>query len=330
MNEHDLLLSFGGQPFSFIQNNPDTGEPEEAIAWNFGLMAITTEGEQNRETRPYLYDALPQAQGAWQGQAVNHHEAARRVLGRNLPAHLQPWGTCGGRAGSRSAELLQLVKIAMGVSAEYKDVSHAWAYFLARRKYNMLRGGDGVAGGSIPEALEEGGYLTREESGDLSFAGRGSDDLAVKWGGGGLRGDELERFLTLAKDNLLVKRVRVRSAQELADGLAIGGVGICSDGQGYSMQRDSRGICRPQGTWWHYHVRSGVRRISQGVDIFQYDQSWGDDTPGGPLLEGCPGNVFGVEWAVQDRLCRSGEVDVLFDMQLWGEGKLTPDLPWVF
>ena len=252
-------------------------------------------------------------------------EEEHSYVAENVAVH-----NCGGRAGSRSAELLQLVKIASGVSAEYKDVSHAWAYFLARRKYNMLRGGDGVAGGPIPEALEEGGYLTREESGDLAFAGRGSDDLAVKWGGGGLRGDELERFLTLAKDNLLIKRVRVRSAQELADGIAIGGVGICSDGQGYTTQRDSRGICTPRGTWWHYHTRSGIRRISQGVDIFQYDQSWGEDEPGGPLLEGCPGNVFGVEWAVQDRLCKSGEVDVLFDMQLWGEGKLTPDLPWVF
>src|SRR6185369_1860995 len=111
--------------------------------------------------------------------------------------------------------------------------------------------------------------------------------------------------------------VRCKSAQECADGLASGGIIVQSDSQGYSMERDREGVCRASGRWDHYQVRSGITITPSGRKVFAYDQSWGDDTPQGPLLPGWPGNCFGVEWEVQDSLCRSGEVDCLFGFDLW-------------
>lgn len=324
MTDHDIFVRHGAfiEPVSiqggqsFVLSGP---------AYNFGVTKIGQAEAVNRiRSVPTLYQRFPKIQGKWDGKTtINHHQAARKVLGSDLPAHDQPRGTCGGRAGSRGLELLQCVLIAQGKRAKFKYVSHALIYWLARKKYHMDNGSpsnernDGVAGGSVPEVLLEFGCVNRDESGDSKFAGTGSDDLAVQWGCGRIDQAKAKEMLTLASDNLITSKVRASSAAECADGLAAGGVIIQSDSQGYSMVRDQMGVCKPQGTWYHYHVRSGVRVLPDGRKIFQYDQSWGDTTPSGPLLEGCPGNVFGIDWDVQDRLCRSGEVDIVFGFDLW-------------
>ena len=237
---------------------------------------------------------------------------------------------CGGRAGSRGAEILQCLMIGSGKRAKWKAVSHAWLYYLARKKYGMLGRGDGVAGGSIPEVMAESGLLHRAEAGDPEQAGARSDDVAGRWGAGRLSSSEAQAFLKLSSDNLVTARVRVRTAQELADGIASGGVGVGSDSQGYTMERDSDGFCSPRGTWYHYHVRSGVGLLGpRKRKGFAYDQSWGDTTPGGPPLEGWPGNCFGVDWDVQDECCRRGEWDVLFAFDLWDLEQGNVDLSWL-
>jgi hypothetical protein len=73
-------------------------------------------------------------------------------------------------------------------------------------------------------------------------------------------------------------------------------------------------------------IRSGVRVTASGRKGFDYNQSWGKGSPSGPLLDGCPDNCFGVDWDVQDRLCRSGSVDVVLGFDLWDleSGKVDP------
>lgn len=323
MDEFDFR-AVGGTPQ--IRAGGDPNDPGD-VEWNFGLLAPTPQVTADIAATPALYDRFPNLQGRWDGKQVNHHEAVRRVLGADIKAHQQPRGTCGGRAGSRGLEILQCVMIAGGKRAKFHYVSHAWLYYLARKKYGMLRGGDGVAGGAIPEVMGEGGCLNRDEAGDPLMAGPRSDDVAVAWGGGQSVPSDLAR---LAADNLVTAKVRVRSAQELADGIASGGVGVGSDMRGYSMTRDSDGFCRPSGTWAHYHVRSGVVVTAGGRKGFAYDQSWGDATPSGPALAGWPGNCFGVDWDVQDGLCRSGEWDVIFGFDLWDLEQGNVDLSWVF
>lgn len=331
MNEHDLLLSCGGSPTYVVGAGPldAASDPGAVAAWNFGLVDDAA-ARQAYSAVPGLHDRFPRLAGKWDGSTtINFHDAVRKVLGKDIPAHYQSLGTCGGRAGSRGAEILQCVMIAGGKRAKFHYVSHAWLYYTARRKYGMLGSGDGVAGGAIPEVMESEGLLHRDEAGDPHMNGPENDKVAGAWGAGRLSSSEAKRLGDLAKNNLITARVRVRSAQELADGIASGGVGVGSDAQGYTMQRDAEGCCSPRGTWYHYHVRSGVRKLASGRKVFQYDQSWGDTTPSGPLLPGCPGNVFGVDWDVQDRLCRSGEWDVIFAFDLWDLEQGNVDLDWL-
>lgn len=338
MTEHDFFLSKGA-----VDETPITAVAQGASAtaqgavYNFGVKQVDSVKQRRMQTTPTLYGRFPRLQGKWDGKStVNHHLAVQNVFGKFLPAHNQPRGTCGGRAGSRGLEILQCVLINAGVRAKFRFVSHALIYWLARREYKMDKGNpsdernDGVAGGSVPEILAKYGCVHREESGDLLFAGQGSDDLACKWGAGKIDEATKTEMLKLASDNIVTAKVRAQSAQECADGLAAGGVIIQSDAQGYEMTRDRYGVCRAKGTWYHYQVRSGVRVTPDGRKVFQYDQSWGDDTPQGPLLEGCPGNVFGVEWDVQDRLCKNGEVDIILGFDLFDLEQGAYDLDYIY
>lgn len=320
-----------GPPVPPAPDNPPGPAPADPadLAWNFGLW-VPSDGDRPRvgTTDPTLYQKFPQVQGRWDGRAaVNHEEAARQVLGDWLPAHAQRSGTCGGHAGAGGIDLLQCVLIGLGRRAAFRPSSHAWLYYLARREYGMLGRGDGVAGGSIPPMMAKYGVLHREEAGDPDKTGPAVDRVADAWGAGRIDRAEADRLARLASDNVATISAPVRSAAELADGIAAGGVGVCSDMQGYAMERDRDGFCRPQGTWAHYHVRSSVFSTPSGRKGFGYRQSWGRTVPSGPELAGHPGNCFGVDWDVQDRLCRSGEVHVVFAVPLWDE---IPNLPWVF
>jgi hypothetical protein len=339
MDDTEFFRSKGGVlvPRKRLMSATDCGVDGESCSWNFGLVHVQEVKNERMRSTPGFYDRFPKLQGKWDGTStVNHHDAVLKALGKHMPAHNQPRGTCGGRAGARSLELLQCVLIASGVRAEFHYVSHAAIYMFARMKYDMANGSpsdennDGVAGGSVPEILGEVGVIHRDESEDKSMAGQGSDDVACTWGAGKIDPAKLSAIKEMARDNIVTAKVRLRSAQECADLLASGGIICQSDMQGYSMKRDAEGVCRAQGEWAHYQVRSGVRVTPSGRKVFQYDQSWGDDTPQGPPLPGCPGNVFGVEWSVQDRLCRTGEVDGILGFDLWKLENNDFDLEWIF
>lgn len=322
---YGLFSSVGGVRTVRAGGDPD--DPADG-AWNFGVAPSSPSVRLSQG--PPLWDVFPKLRGKWDGRTtVNHHEAARKVLGRDLKPHRQRSGTCGGHAGGRALELLQCCLIAGGRTAMFKPVSHAWIYYLARREYGMLGRGDGVPDGSVPPVLARYGALHRVEAGDPDQDGDGVDLLADAWGRGELTGGQLLRLENLARDNPVTAMVRCRSADELADAIAAGGVGCCSDSQGYGLERDAEGVCRPAGTWYHYHVRSGVRVTPSGRRVFTYDQSWGEGVPSGPPLPGCPSNCFGVDWAVQDRACRRGTTFALFAVDLWDLEDDRLPMPWV-
>lgn len=229
---------------------------------------------------------------------------------------------CGGRTGKRAAEHLQAIMISSGRAAKFYKVSHAWLYALARREYGMLGGGDGVPDGSIPEVMAKYGLLHADESGDLNDYGAGSDDLAAKWGG---RGGPPTSMFKLAEDNKVESNVvKVRSIAELMDGYAAGGVGLVSSLRGFTMSRDSRGVCAAQGQWAHYMTGSGG--WWDGGRIWPtIDQSWGRNTPDGPMIEGgrWPDYSFAADKDVVQRdMIANGSFHLIFSFPLWDESKV--------
>lgn len=309
------------------------------MAWNFGVIPEPMAKVKMRDT-PSLHQKYPKLQGAWDGKTIiNHVDAVLKNYAGDWGKveeliHYQPRGTCGGRSGASTIDFCQHLQIASGKRAKFKRASHAAVYYFARKLYGWVGSGnwrndgdDGVAGGSVPDALKKYGANHREEANDPKWYGAGSDDLACQLVCG--MHTQLEAILEReARDNIVTDWVPVRSAQELADGIASRGVGIGSDSRGFTMTRNQYGFCSPSGTWHHYHTRVGVGTWG-GRKGFVYWQSWSKDTPGGPKIPGLPGNCFLVDWDVQDQCCRNGEYAVVFSLPLW-ELEVTPPLPWYY
>lgn len=336
----DLLTGFGGRPIIPVGATDINDVAPEDINWNFGVQP-SVEADAKFQSAPTLHQRFPKMAGAWDGKStINHWDAVLKNYNGDWSKaekliHYQVRGTCGGRAGSFASDMIQHILIASGKMAKFHHVSHAAVYYAARKLYGWTGSGnwrddrdDGVASGSVPEALKKIGVVQREEVLDLNFYGEGSDDLACQL----VCGDrpELEpKIIEWGSDNLITESVKVTSAQELADGIAAGGVGIGSDSQGFSMKRDGQGFCAPQGTWHHYHIRCSVG-VWNGRKGFGYNQSWGKGIPSGTSLPGHPGNCFGVDYNVMDRIIKNGQWSVVFGFPLWELETSPAVIPWIF
>lgn len=326
--ENADLTQFGGKLVVPYGAKPKDIAPEER-QYNFGVRGRPGLGSPDdivHDSMPTLYSVAPRMEGAWDGKSmICCHEAARKVLGKDLPAQMQPRGTCGGRTAKRAGQLLQCVMIALGGRiAKFRDVSHAWPYAIARAEYGMTGSGendDGVAEGSIPPVLAKYGFLTAEEAKDTNYYGAGSDDQAVRLGA--RRSNIPQEFWTNASDNRVeANLVKVRTFQEYMDGIVSGGVGLVASARGFTMTRDKYGVCAPRGTWYHYMTLSGGGVAKNGQRVAAIDQSWGSNTPGGPTIEDgrWPDYSFlGDADVVERDMIRAGAVHVIFGFPLWDE-----------
>lgn len=336
-DEIKFLRSVGGK--QGIRAGGDPLDPAD-IAWNFGMKPEVPLVGANIAAKASFHDRFPKLKGKWDGKTtINGWKVIEKVLKGKAEdlIHYQPRGTCGGRAGAFGGDFVQCAAIAAGKRAKFKSVSHAAVYYAARKKYNMIGGdwrdddNDGVAHGSVPAALAEMGLANREETNDSRWYGDGSDDLACQLAAG-MHPELARKILEVGADNLLTEWCPITSAAEAADAIASGGVVIGSDSQGFTMQRDQDGFCSPRGTWQHYHARCSVlgQDSGRGRKGFAYNQSWSKTVPGGNPLPDHPGNCFGVDWNVQDRLCRTGRYAALFLFPLWDLENDNIDISWTF
>jgi hypothetical protein len=313
----------------------------EEVSWNFGVRPAPDMIVDMIRAKPTLYSAYPNIQGRWDGKTVNHWDAILKNYSGDWTKaeeliQNQPRGSCGGRAGSFTIDAVQHIMIASGKRAKFHRASHAAVYYFARRLNGWIGSGnwkdennDGVASGSVPKALASIGVTNRDESNDPKWYGQGSDDIACQLVCGMHPALEA-KIIELAADNVVTDWSPISSAQELADGIAAGGVGIGSDSRGFSTTRDSEGCCKPSGTWHHYHVRVSVQTLPSGRKVFGYNQSWGKNNPTGPKLVGHPGNCFGVDWDVQDSVIRNGHWAVVFGFPVFELESGAYDIPWKF
>jgi hypothetical protein len=77
---------------------------------------------------------------------------------------------------------------------------------------------------------------------------------------------------------------------------------VCSN-QGFSMTRDAEGFCRAEGEWAHAMLICG-KRIT-GRKGYLIAQSWGPDTPSGPLALDQPDFTFWAEVNVVGKMLQS-------------------------
>lgn len=254
--------------------------------------------------RPVFADEARGIRGSGDGKTVLLYKAVKEVHGDYVYDPAQEIGCCVGRGFAAAVDTLACVEIAVKRQAEtFKPTSHEAVYALAREKGNFLApvGRDGAVGAWAAWAVSQVGTISREAVGPYS------DRRAGEWGHRGVPADVKAKIKNPVRTASLVK-----SAAEARDAIANGyPVPVCSD-QGFTMERDSQGFCRPKGSWMHCMYFAGIR----GGDRpgFCCVNSWGRDNPTGPTALDQPLNSFWVDEAVADRMLGQGDSFSLSDL----------------
>jgi hypothetical protein len=234
--------------------------------------------------RPLFAEAAPEVEGTGEGRTTLLNKALKDVLEGYFPYPAQQIGCCVSRGFSEGIDLLECVEIAVGKEAEtFTPTSHEAIYGMARVDVGGQRGSyeDGAVGAWAAKAVTLIGTVAQDVVGPYS------DRLAKDWGARGVP-DEVK---AKAARHKVKTSSLVRTYAELEDALANGyPVPVCSN-QGFTLQRDRQGFCRPEGQWAHCMLIAGVRTDRPGALIVQ---SWGMNVPSGPLDLDQPPNSF---WA---------------------------------
>lgn len=267
---------------------------------------------------PYFADAAPHlmAKAANDDKNALLYEACKKVTGDNLPAHKQSIGCCESEGWSSGVDYLQCVEIALGGKAfDYEAISHGVFYGLGREVANMLGGGDGCYGGAMAKAAVQFGCVSNADAKDSDT----DDTLAKEYGSRGVPAD----LKALAKKHLVKTTSLVKSADEAKAALQNGYPVPISSDQGFSMERDSDGMCRAEGSWAHCMLLIGYRGDKKWFCILQ---SWGKNTPSGPTALGQPDCSFWAEWDAVDHMLKQEDSFAASNF----DGYPSRDIPWIF
>jgi hypothetical protein len=252
--------------------------------------------------RPVFRSVAAGILGSGEGKTVLLYKAVKEVHGEYVYDPNQEIGCCVGRGYAGGVDVLACVEIAVKKQPEvFKPTSHEAIYALSREIGNYLGpvGQDGSVGAWAAKAVTTIGTISREVIGPYS------DRRAGEWGHRGVPADVKAKIKNPIRTASLVK-----SYSEARDAIVNGyPVVPCSD-QGFTMKRDDKGFCRPEGTWNHCMLFSGVRHDRPGLCCVN---SWGRDVPSGPTDLDQPLNSFWVDADVADRMLRQGDSFALSD-----------------
>ena len=244
--------------------------------------------------RPFFAAAASHLSGSGSGQTVLLYKAFQDVNGgRYLDYPAQTIGDCVSHGFGHGIDLLEAVQIAVGHQAEeFKQTATEAIYGMARVDIGGQHGSlfDGAVGAWAAKAVTTLGTLSRDVVGPYN------GQRAKEWG----RAASPANSKSKATAHKVKTASLVTTFEELEDALANGyPVTVCSN-QGFTLERDADGFCRPQGVWAHCMLIVGVRADQRpGACIFQ---SWGSEVPSGPLALDQPPNSFWAERAVVERM----------------------------
>lgn len=244
-----------------------------------------------RQLAPHLF-GRPQSD-----QPILLYPAYQKVLGRDPGYAAQTIGDCVSQGHGHGNDLSQCVEIAMGESAEFQETDTEFLYGAAREIGNMLGPEDGCYGSAAVKAMTQTGMVSRQMlDGDGTYSGK----RAKAWGLSGPPRELVEK----AGSYKLGQAANVSTVAELLAAMQSGyPVTICT-GQGFTMERDEQGFCRPSGTWGHCMCLAGLRFDRPGALVLQ---SWGPDQPKGPKSLDQPSWSFWVDMSVIARILAEGD-----------------------
>jgi len=252
-----------------------------------------------------VFADTPAGQQVGEPEFFYQWEVYRKADPRGPPAKNQnPVGSCvsfGTNNGILRTMACQIVLD--GAAEELKDIAEEVTYAGSRVEIGGGRiRGDGSVGAWAAKFVQQYGVVSREKHGKYDLT---SYDPARcrAWGNSGVP-DDLE---PIARQHPVKDITLIRTTAELKKAIAQGyGVAVCS-GQGFSMQRDARGVAAPRGSWAHCMCIDGYH-TDAGKLYFHIENSWGPNAHTGPVGWGNPSTAgFWADSATVQRMLNAGD-----------------------
>lgn len=246
---------------------------------------------------PALSSVAPHLYGATSNEPVLLYKAWRDVLGADPPYKAQEIGDCVSHGAGHAVDLLQCVEISLGEPSEYRETHTEFIYATSREVGGLLGRGDGSYGSAAVKAMQQIGIISREMAGaDGAYSG----SRAKAWGHRGAP----SQYKQAAAEFKLGGAAKVSTWDDLIAAMSNGYPVTIASNQGFELQRDNQGFCRPRGSWAHQMFIAGVRFDREGALICN---SWGPNSPTGPLHERQPSFSFWADRPVIERILAQGD-----------------------
>lgn len=236
-------------------------------------------------------------------------DAAKKVTGAALPARDQGGvGSCVAFGTAAAVEHLVCVQLAEALNAgqpppgEFRAVSTEVIYAGSRVEVGGGRiGGDGSVGAWAADWCRKWGVVSRAVHGRHDLT-RYDEARCRAWGRTGVP-DDLE---PIAKQSPVKSVTLARTWPEVRAAVENGYPLIVCSSQGFTMQRDGDGFCRPSGRWMHCMAIVGVRGGARpGAFIVN---SWGPNAHTGPRFPAdAPVAGFWADASVVGRMAAQGD-----------------------
>jgi hypothetical protein len=215
----------------------------------------------------------------------------------------QQIGDCESFGHGHAHDLLQTVEAYLrdlDASSIGRTCTEAF-YAAGREAGSMLGFGDGCYGSAMLKAAQTIGVLRYADlpSDQQVYSGR----RAKQWGRTGLPSD-----LKAIAAGRKLQGAMLTSTDDMIAALQAGHPCAISTAHGFSMTRDKQGFCRLQGRWGHCMMVAGYRHDRPGGLVLQ---SWGKDTPSGPLDLDQPTYSFWADMADLEKIIAEGDSTTL-------------------
>ncbi len=306
------LGSYFGVPPKVIETTrevlvPTAAEMPGGYAQTFGWNRDETAIELNRDEEKTLhFHNTPAGKAALGDDDVFLWQFLRQVCKRPAPwypnVNQQSVGCCVGCGFKHAIDILLAAMISLGTAAEWKPVSVEVIYGISRVEIGGGRiSGDGSVGKWAADGIKTYGVVAMEKHGSIDLT-EFSPSRARSFGRSGVS-KELE---TLAKQHPVKNTALVTSWADVKRAVQQRyPVAVCSD-QGFTMERDRDGFCKPQGTWNHCMCIIGVRGGQRPGGFIL--NSWGDQAHTGPTWPAdAPVAGFWADANVIDKMVRQGD-----------------------
>lgn len=233
-----------------------------------------------------LYAAAPHLKGVGAGVRVILLQALADVEKGWRPYPPQTRGTCVGRGGGRSCDILEAIQVKRG-APWLGRMSSEIIYGFARVEVGGRRiRGDGAVVANAVEAVRRLGVLPRGRhtvNGKEYVIPPDDDDaLAVRWGWEGVP-DDLE---PLCQKHLVKTWAPVKNYEQARDAIAAGYVVWFGTSQAFwrslPARRDDKGFLRARGVTAHSWIAVGVDDTAPDPHLILDNRSWGDAWVVGP------------------------------------------------